>query len=205
MEKSKTIVNINNVVTRLPELRFAEPFSWEINEGEQWAIVGPNGAGKTLIADLMQRKFALKEGEVTFSYDDKISNLIKSIAFKDIYSLADCRNSYYQQRWHSTETDEVPTVEDILKEYSGTTDLHQILSFFGIEDLLPKKLIFLSSGELRKFLIVRSLLNHPRILILDNPFIGLDAASRDVLVHLLQQMAKLDNVQVILLLSLIHI
>ena len=132
---------------------------------------------------------------------DKISNLIKSIAFKDIYSLADCRNSYYQQRWHSTETDEVPTVEDILKEYSGTTDLHQILSFFGIEDLLPKKLIFLSSGELRKFLIVRSLLNHPRILILDNPFIGLDAASRDVLVHLLQQMAKLDNVQVILLLS----
>ena len=57
MEKSKTIVNINNVVTRLPELRFAEPFSWEINEGEQWAIVGPNGAGKTLIADLMQRKF----------------------------------------------------------------------------------------------------------------------------------------------------
>lgn len=201
MEKSKTIVNINNVVTRLPELRFAEPFSWKINEGEQWAIVGPNGAGKTLIADLMQRKFALKEGEVTFGYDAKVSNLIKSIAFKDIYSLADCRNSYYQQRWHSTETDEVPTVEDILKEYSGTTDLHQILSFFGIEDLLPKKLIFLSSGELRKFLIVRSLLNHPRILILDNPFIGLDAASRDVLVHLLQQMAKLDNVQVILLLS----
>ena len=113
MEKSKTIVNINNVVTRLPELRFAEPFSWKINEGEQWAIVGPNGAGKTLIADLIQRKFALKEGEVTFGYDDKISNLIKSIAFKDIYSLADCRNSYYQQRWHSTETDEVPTVEDI--------------------------------------------------------------------------------------------
>lgn len=201
MGKSKTIIHINNVVTRLPELRFAEPFSWKINEGEQWAIVGPNGAGKTLIADLMQRKFALKEGEVTFGYDDKISNLIKSIAFKDIYSLTDCRNSYYQQRWHSTETDEMPTVEGLLKEYSGTTDLHQILSFFGIEDLLPKKLIFLSSGELRKFLIVRSLLNHPRILILDNPFIGLDAASRDVLGHLLQQMAKLDSVQVVLLLS----
>ena len=201
MEKNKAIVYINNVVTRLPELRFAEPFSWTVNEGEQWAIVGPNGSGKTLIADLMQRKFALKEGEVTFVYDDKISNLIKSIAFKDIYSLADCRNTYYQQRWHSTETDEVPTVEEILKDHSGTDNLHQVLSFFGIEDLLPKKLIFLSSGELRKFLIVRSLLNHPRILILDNPFIGLDAASRDVLVNLLQQMAKLDNVQVILLLS----
>ena len=171
MENNKAIVYINNVVTRLPELRFAEPFSWTINEGEQWAIVGPNGSGKTLIADLMQRKFALKEGEVIFGYDDKVSNLIKSIAFKDIYSLADCRNTYYQQRWHSTETDEVPTVEEILKDHSGTDDLQKILSFFGIADLLPKKLIFLSSGELRKFLIVRSLLSHPRILILDNPFI----------------------------------
>ena len=56
MENNKAIVYINNVVTRLPELRFAEPFSWTINEGEQWAIVGPNGSGKTLIADLMQRK-----------------------------------------------------------------------------------------------------------------------------------------------------
>ena len=201
MENNKAIVYINNVVTRLPELRFAEPFSWTINEGEQWAIVGPNGSGKTLIADLMQRKFALKEGEVIFGYDDKVSNLIKSIAFKDIYSLADCRNTYYQQRWHSTETDEVPTVEEILKDHSGTDDLQKILSFFGIADLLPKKLIFLSSGELRKFLIVRSLLSHPRILILDNPFIGLDVASRDDLVSLLQQMAKLENVQVILLLS----
>ena len=72
---------------------------------------------------------------------------------------------------------------------------------FGIEEFLPKKLIFLSSGELRKFLIVRTLLKRPRVLILDNPFIGLDAPSRDVLVEMLQQMTKLKGVQVVLLLS----
>lgn len=201
MKGNNIIVDLRNVVTRLPELRFAEPFNWSVKEGEQWAVVGPNGSGKTLIADMMQRKFALKEGEITFGYDEKVSNLVKSIAFKDIYSLADCRNTYYQQRWHSTETDEVPTIEEILKEYAGTENLSQMLSFFGIEDLLPKRLIFLSSGELRKFLIVRSLLTRPRILILDNPFIGLDVSSRDVLIDLLQQMTKLENVQVILLLS----
>lgn len=201
MEGNDTIVRLHNVVARLPELRFAEPFNWSVKKDEQWAVVGPNGSGKTLIADMMQRKFALKEGEITFGYDDKVSSLVKSIAFKDIYSLADCRNTYYQQRWHSTETDEVPTVEEILEEYAETDSMRQILSFFGIEDMLPKRLIFLSSGELRKFLIVRSLLNRPRILILDNPFIGLDASSRDVLIDLLQQMTELENVQVILLLS----
>ena len=144
------MVNIQNVVTRLPELRFEEPLNWIIEEGQQWAVIGPNGAGKTLIADVMQRKFALKEGEVTFGYEENVSNLVKSIAFKDIYSLADCRNSYYQQRWHSTETDEVPTIEDILNEDAGSEDYHNVLSLFGIEEFLPKKLIFLSSGELRK-------------------------------------------------------
>ena len=90
-----------------------------MHEKEIIGLIGPNGAGKTLIADVMQRKFALKEGEVAFGYEGNVGTLVKSIAFKDIYSLADCRNSYYQQRWHSTETDEVPTIEDILKEFDG--------------------------------------------------------------------------------------
>lgn len=195
------VVDIKNIVTRLPELRFMAPVNWRIDEGQQWAVVGPNGAGKTLIADIMQRKFAFKEGEVVFSGDGKVSDFIKSIAFKDIYSLADCRNSYYQQRWHSTETEEMPTVEELLKEYAGSDNLAKILTLFGIEDLLPKRLIFLSSGELRKFLIVRTLLSRPRVLILDNPFIGLDAPSRDLLVEMLGQMTKLNGVQVVLLLS----
>ena len=195
------VVNIRNVVTRLPELRFTAPVNWEINKGEQWALIGPNGAGKTLIADIMQRKFAFKEGEVELLGNGKVSDFIKSIAFKDIYSLADCRNSYYQQRWHSTETDEMPTVEELLKEYTGSEHLTRTLALFGIEELLPKKLIFLSSGELRKFLIVRTLLSRPRVLILDNPFIGLDAPSRDLLVETLRQMTRLEDVQVILLLS----
>lgn len=201
MEDKKIVVEIKNVVTRLPELRFSAPLNWEIREGQQWAVIGPNGAGKTLMADVIQRKFAFQAGDVTFGYEGKVSEQVKSIAFKDIYSLADCRNSYYQQRWHSTETDEMPTVEAVLREYAGTEELQTILHLFGIEELLPKRLIFLSSGELRKFLIVRTLLSRPRILILDNPFIGLDAPSRELLVDMLQQMTRLKGVQIVLLLS----
>ena len=81
MENRKIVVNIRNVVTRLPELRFEEPLNWIIEEGQQWGVIGPNGAGKTLIADVMQRKFALKEGEVAFGYEGNVGTLVKSIAF----------------------------------------------------------------------------------------------------------------------------
>lgn len=116
MENRKIVVNIQDVVTRLPELRFEEPLNWIIEEGQQWAVIGPNGAGKTLIADVMQRKFALKEGEVTFGYEGNVGNLVKSIAFKDIYSLADCRNFIISNVGIRLKRTKVPTIEEILKK-----------------------------------------------------------------------------------------
>lgn len=201
MEEKKAAVSVRRAVARLPELRFVEPVDWTIGAGEHWAVIGPNGSGKTLLADLIRQHYALKEGSVTYGYEGKTRDLVKSIAFKDIYSLADCRNTYYQQRWHATETDEIPVVEDLLKEYAGTAAFEKILDIFHIREFLPKKLIFLSSGELRKFLIVRTLLTRPRILILDNPFIGLDAPSRILLADMLQHIGRLGGIQVILLLS----
>lgn len=201
MTKREIAVGIRNVIPRMPQFRFTEPLNWLIEEGQQWAVIGPNGAGKTRIADIIQQKIAIKEGEVKIGKGGKTSDLVKSITFKDIYTITDCRNSYYQQRWHSTETEEVPTLEEIIKEDREAPHFNEIISMFGVAELLPKKIIFLSSGELRKFLIVRTLLKHPYILILDNPFIGLDAASREILVEMLQQMTRLKGLQIILLLS----
>ena len=203
MEREKKYVaEIADAVPRLPELTFTEPVNWTIQAGEQWAVIGPNGAGKSLLIDLLQRKFALKAGEVNFASNGRVSDFVRCITFKDIYSLADCQNTYYQQRWHATENDEVPRAADLL----GVTPEEgikneELIDLFGIRELLTKKIIYLSSGELRKFLIVRALLKHPRLLILDNPFIGLDAPSRALLVEMLQQMTQVHGVQVILLLS----
>lgn len=204
MEIEKNYVaEIANAVPRLPELAFAEPVNWTIQTGEQWAVIGPNGAGKSLLIDLLQRKFALKAGEVNFASNGRVSDFVRCIAFKDIYSLADCQNTYYQQRWHATENDEVPRAAELLgipNEDLGMRN-EELIDLFAIRELLPKKVIYLSSGELRKFLIVRTLLKHPRLLILDNPFIGLDAPSREPLVEMLQRMTQVHGVQVILLLS----
>lgn len=197
----RKIAYIKNVVARLPELRFSAPINWEIHEGEQWAVVGANGAGKNLLTDALQCRYAFRQGEVGIGEENKNSEYIKSITFKDIYSLADCRNVYYQQRWHTAETEESPLVADLLHAYTGREELVELLRFFRMEELLSKRLIFLSSGELRKFLIIRVLLSAPRLLILDNPFIGLDMQSRQLLKEMLQQVTTLKGIQTVLLLS----
>lgn len=202
MKGNDIIISIQNAVPRLENIRFHKPINWTIRKGEHWAVIGRNGSGKTLLTDILREKYALKEGEIKLFETGKTSELIKSIAFKDIYSLVDCKNTYYQQRWHATETDEIPTVLDALRQNTDNiSSIQALFNQFGIGDLLSKKVIFLSSGELRKFLIVKVLLSNPRILILDNPFIGLDAPSRELLNDLLKQMATISGLQIILLLS----
>lgn len=200
MDRHKAIITIEQAVPRLPELRFQTPVSWQIQAGEQWAVIGPNGSGKTILADMLQQRYALKDGKITLDIDGEAHKQIKSIAFKDIHSLADSRNSYYQQRWHATETNESPTVAGLLTDTSS--DLFEKLqAIFSIKEHLTKRVIHLSSGELRKFLIIRTLLSDPKILILDNPFIGLDADSRTLLTGMLAQATRLEKLQLILLLS----
>lgn len=198
------IVELKSVVPRLEHIRFQNPIDWILKEQENWAIIGPNGAGKTLLVDILMGKYAIKTGEVLcFGEDGKsisVSGAVKCVAFRDIYSIIDVQNSYYQQRWNKGDEHEVPLVRDIMKTADNVW-LDMLLEWFSIAELMAKEVTMLSSGELRKVLIVRSLLSKPRVLILDNPFIGLDAASRKTLDDLLSQVSKMDGLQIVLILS----
>jgi molybdate transport system ATP-binding protein len=202
--KQNTIVEIVEAVPRFEYVRFDKPVNWSIREGQHWAIIGPNGAGKTLLIDILLRKYALLSGEVVCRDEEgkdlSVSGVVKSVAFRDIYSLVDTQSSYYQQRWNKGIEQEVPYVRDLVAK-ADTARLDNLVEWFGIEDLMDKELNLLSSGELRKFLIVKSLLSKPKVLILDNPFIGLDKESRTVLNNLFKRLAELDNLQIVLVLS----
>jgi molybdate transport system ATP-binding protein len=205
--KEKTFVEIKNAVPRKTELAFNQPINWKIQAHEHWAVIGANGAGKTLLADIFMGKHALKTGEIIYqdgnSKAQNAGDFVKFVAFRDIYSFVDSQNSYYQQRWNVGLEDEaeVATIQDFFNKKSDLQWIKELISVFGIEDLLEKKIHLLSSGELRKFLIVNSLSQKPRILIMDNPFIGLDSATREVLKKVLERLAQMDNLQIILLVA----
>ncbi|MFV0417170.1 MAG: ATP-binding cassette domain-containing protein [Dysgonomonas sp.] len=202
--ESKAIIEIRGGIPRMEPLQFKQPVNWKISKNEHWAIIGPNGSGKTLFTDILLGKYALKEGEIICKDENgkslQISSVIKSVAFRDIYSIIDTQNSYYQQRWNKGDEQDVPLVKELVDK-ADKEWLETLVEWFGISELMGKEVNMLSSGELRKFLIVRSLLSKPRILILDNPFIGLDTNSRIILNDLLVKLAGLENLQIVLILS----
>ncbi|MDR0415090.1 MAG: ATP-binding cassette domain-containing protein [Prevotellaceae bacterium] len=199
---STPLIHISNAVLRDPELRFQHPLNFDLYPNQHWAVVGPNGAGKTTFANLLTGKLPLAEGSVKYDIpgDAPLYEKVKMVSFRDMYSLVDSRHLYYQQRWHSTE-EETPIVRDLIQTSDSGNEVKKLIKLFGVEDLLDRNIICLSSGELRKFLIINVLKSLPKVLILDNPYIGLDERSRMLLNDLLVQLAQTGDVQLMLILA----
>ena len=201
----RKVIEIVNGVARHPLYRMVEPLNFALCEGEQLAIVGPNGSGKTMLVNTIIGRYPLLMNEVRYDFGEGCSRMVYEnihyIAFRDSYGDHDS-NYYYQQRWHSQDVELSPTVsEQFGFSDSDVSDRAALFRDLAIDKLLTRQMVMLSSGELRRLQIAKALLTTPRVLIIDNPFIGLDAATRTQLRDLLWKLISERGLQLILVLS----
>jgi molybdate transport system ATP-binding protein len=209
------VITISDGVPRMPQWRMAEPVDFCLCSDEQMAIVGPNASGKTQLVNIITGRYPLLFHDPEYDFSPSRSNLvsenIRYISFLDAYGGDSDKTYYLQQRWNRTEMDDdTPTVgqkleEAFLRVGADTPERRRLqrrlYDTFGLDQQLHKPTPMLSSGELRKFKLAETLLHTPRVLIMDNPFIGLDAATRDQLRQLLTTIAHELTIQIILVLS----
>ncbi len=153
------------------------------------AIVGANGSGKSTLCEIIEKGWNFRTNRISCNIDYPS---IKKIQFSDIHSLSGMKVEYYQQRYESSMNDEVPTVGEIFAENIHTERWAMLCDLFKLYAIEKKHINFLSSGELRKLLIINALAQPVDVLILDNPYIGLDAPSRAVLNEALDALAAKD-------------
>lgn len=202
---SEPFVHIQNLTLSYQHKLVLRDLNWTTNRGENWLLSGVSGSGKTSLAKVIAG-LQNAVGEVKINFDTKsvlpaeVLYVESWYQFKNIEGVA---NFYYQQRYTSLQAKETLTINAELISYGKEhnldfNDAEKLLSQLNLSAFKNSQLLELSSGEHKKLQLVKALWLKPQLLIIDQPYTGLDASSRQKLSILLDEVTD-EGVQLILI------
>lgn len=187
-------IALENLTVSFDQHFVLNQINWQIAPAQHWAITGPNGAGKSALAAVLHQQGAIQSGTIS-----NLPSAVASVSFEAQAALieAECK----QDDADLVDVISAGTpVQEILDQTCVDKDLQKtLIQQFALGDLLDLGFRKLSSGETRKAMLIRALTSNPELLILDEPFAGLDQAALEYLSNLLQHYSH--RVQLVMVLN----
>lgn len=201
------LLSFTNATVKRGTAILFENISFSLKPGEHWAITGAGGSGKSAFLEIISGNLPVfntelqhtleihvqqrKEKQSFFSWQQLIGHVTAKHSFRN---LSNTTTFYYQQRFNASDSDDVETVEEYLHGFkqetaSVTWTYARVMEKFNLLALKDKHLIKLSNGETKRLLLAAALMKNPLVLLLDDPFTGLDVQTRKELHQLLAEIA----------------
>jgi molybdate transport system ATP-binding protein len=193
------LITVDGVTVRLRDRWLLNGSSWQINTGEQWAIIGPNGAGKTTLAKAIAGLLPVVQGKIHYhalagAAPVDVIAYVASDARRDIRRL---ERELDHQRSFAGRFNDATTIRDLMHDRlpdhlpaaERSVRLADVVDRFALTPHLDKPAAAISTGEMSRVLIARELIRRPKMLILDEPFEGLDRPGRETLAAMLDRLA----------------
>lgn len=189
------MISLKDVSWKRDRREILSGINWEVKEGENWGILGLNGSGKTSILNMITAYEFPSTGNISvlgYKFGESyLPDLRREIGFVSS-SLS-----------RFSQTIEYETIEEIIVSgkfasfglYEEVTKADwekadDLIERFRLNKLKGKPYNHLSQGERRRVLIARSLMNDPKLLILDEPCSGLDILSREQVLDLIKEIDR---------------
>ena len=161
------MLKLEHVTKYYDEFKAVDDLSFEVKEGEIFGLLGINGAGKTTtfrmimgLLDITKGSITLNGKKIDYSQTDNIGFLTEERSL--LTKLTVKEQAIYFGALKGMSDDE------IIKR------LDYLLEKFGITEYKNKKIKELSKGNQQKIQFITAIINEPKLLILDEPFAGLD-------------------------------
>lgn len=175
------MLKLENVTKYYDDFKAVDNLSFEVNEGEIFGLLGANGAGKTttfrMIMNLLEPtsgKITLNGKNIDYNMTDEIGYLTEERSLLLKLTVKELMIYY-------------GSLKDMKKE-EIETELKKWLKRFKIEEYENKKIKELSKGNKQKIQFISSIIHKPKLLILDEPFSGLDPINVDMFIDVINEL-----------------
>jgi ABC-2 type transport system ATP-binding protein len=189
---AKAIIKVENLVKRFGEITAVNNINFAVKSGEIFAFLGPNGAGKSTTISMLTTMLRPTSGELFLDGHDVTRNqdlARKSfgIVFQDP-ALEEELTAYENMQIHAVlygipRNEQGPRIEDLLR----------LVDLWDRRDSMVKTY---SGGMRRRLEIARGLLHHPKILFLDEPTLGLDTQTRNLLWDYVKKLSQTEGMTI---------
>ncbi len=200
--KKRPFLILQNAAFRVGEGLAFEKTNWVFHSDEHWAVHGGNGSGKSLFADCVRGLLPVVQGSLEYHFRSpaglSAEESIGHVSFEDRRLELD--GSVMQSRWSSIEEEESLSVARFLsyervmsvnpfaveedheqQRRAFSRRLERAVRLLRLESFRDRNLISLSNGERQRVQLAHELAKPLRLLILDEPFTGIDLATRHYL------------------------
>ncbi|MBR3362335.1 MAG: ATP-binding cassette domain-containing protein [Bacilli bacterium] len=181
------MLKVQNITKYYDNFKAVDNLSFDVKEGEIFGLLGVNGAGKTttfrMIIGLLEPtkgKITLNGKPIDYSVTDKIGFLTEERSLLTKLTV--------KEQCHYYGTLKGMTKDQINKK------LDELLKKFGIEEYKNKKIKELSKGNQQKIQFLTAIINDPKLLILDEPFSGLDPFNVELFEKEIKEMAQKGSI-----------
>lgn len=187
-------ISIQQATVEFGEQFRLEAIDWCLREGQHWVLLGANGAGKSALAAVLHGAGELLSGSVSGA-----PQRVGVVSFEAQQLLIEAELKVDDADILDVIAEGTPAGELLARSCKNPELREKLAAKLAIADKLDRSFRKLSTGETRKILIIRALCCEPDLLILDEPFEGLDAASVEALLQELTEISA--RVQMVLVLN----
>ena len=188
----ENVLEVKNLTKKFGDFVAVNNVSFNLKEGEILGFLGVNGAGKTTTLQMLLGVLAPTTGEISYFGKSLFINpeaILEKINFSSTYT---------NLPWNLTVWENLHFISYLYKITDRKKRIEEIIQIFKLEKLINQVMGELSAGQLTRVNLAKSFLNHPKILLLDEPTASLDVDIADYIRKFLLEQKKKWNTSIII-------
>lgn len=178
-----SVITATDLTVRYEQHTALSHVNFKVEEKEFIGIIGPNGGGKTTLVKAMLGLLKASEGTIRVNEDEVIGYVPQVSTFDKNFPISVIDVIL---------TGHLPRKFKLGHRFKGHDEkhAHRVMTQLGIQDLGKRQIGQLSGGQMQRVLIARALMNHPTVLVLDEPTASVDQDTKAEIYDMLKELNK---------------